>query len=445
MLGTLINALKVTELRSRIGFVFFAFAVFILAIHITVPGVNHTAWNHLMEQGALFQFLGMFTGGALNNFSIVAMGITPYINASIIMQLLGVVIPKIQELQKEGGDLGRRKIGTYTRLLTIALAILQGTMMVTALSRATDKQTGFSVFYIDPSSKAAILYYVTVVISLTAGTAFLMWLGEQITDKGIGNGVSLLIFGGIVLVYPDYVYRTFQVATANGPGFVFNLIVFGIIAVGLIMGIIMINQGQRKVPVQYPKRVVGRRVYGGTSSYIPIRVNNAGVISIIFAISILYLPTTILHFWIEGMKGHTYWYTGILTWSYDHLFQTDAVLHNIAYALLVILFTYFYAAITFNIADVADNMKKSGGFIPGIRPGPKTAEYLDKILSRVTFVAAIFLAFIAVAPTYVANLTGVKEFFLGSTSLLIIVGVALDTMQQIEARLVMRHYRGFMQ
>ncbi|MBI2264351.1 MAG: preprotein translocase subunit SecY [Armatimonadetes bacterium] len=427
MLQAVIGALRVKELRDRIFFNFFAFFVFVLTIHITVPGVNYKEWERLLESQALFSFLGMFTGGALNKFAITAMGITPYINASIIMQLLTIVIPKLEELAKEGGEMGRKQISKYTRFLTIGLAFLQSGMMVFWLQKQTE------IFL-----HKSVLFYIITVFSLTAGTAFLMWLGEQISDKGIGNGVSLLIFAGIVLRYPNYLGKTLQVVhLENIP----NMILFGVIAILLVMAIVMINQGQRRVPVQYAKRIVGRRVMGGQSTYIPIRVNNAGVISIIFAISILYFPSTVLGYVTQsGILSPN----SSLAQFFHGLFDPGSWFYNLCYALLVIFFTYFYAAITFNIMDVADNMKKYGGFIPGIRPGRPTAEHLEKILSRVTFVAAIFLAVIAVLPTFVMQLTRVHTFYLGSTSLLIIVGVALDTMQQIEARLMLRHYQGFM-
>jgi preprotein translocase subunit SecY len=415
------------------------FAVFVLSVHITVPGVNIEVWNRLLERGELFKFLGMFTGGALNNFAITAMGITPYINASIIMQLLTVVIPKLHELQKEGGDQGRRKLGQYVRSLTIILAFLQAGMMTLSLARY--QGAGGSIFILPESVILQYLYYATVILSLVAGTAFLMWLGEIMTDKGIGNGVSLIIFAGIVLRMPNYLINTFKVAQVTGTGYYIGLAIFFLITLGLIMGIIMLTQGQRKVPVQYAKRVVGRKVFGGHSTYIPIRVNNAGVISIIFAISIMYLPSTLTGFinpeqspqWLLTFKGFI-----------DNIFSPQHVVYNLMYFLLVVFFTYFYSAITFNISDVADNMKKYGGFIPGIRPGRPTAEYLEKILGRITFISALCLGLIAVLPTYAMQLTNVKTFYLGSTSMLIIVGVALDLMQQIEARMVMRHYQGFM-
>jgi len=427
LLASLLSAFKVADIRKRILFVFAGFAIFIYTIHLTVPGVNLDVWERLLRAGALFRFLGMFTGGALNKFSITAMGITPYINASIIMQLLTIVIPQLEQLAKEGGEEGRRKISTYTRILTIVLAMFQATTMVLGLAHYRG-EGGETIFhYTGP------LYYLLVIVSLTAGTAFLMWLGEQITDKGIGNGVSMIIFAGIVLRYPDYVIRTLGLVR-GGELRLINLILFAIIAIFLIMAIVMIQQGQRRVPVQYAKRVVGRRVMGGQSTYIPIRVNNAGVISIIFAISVLYFPIT-----IAGFVKDAPWVNVLMKY-----FSPGSFIYSLVYFLLVVFFTFFYSAVTFNIMDIADNMKKYGGFIPGIRPGPKTADYLNRILSRITFISAIFLGLIAVLPNYVMGLTHVTTFYLGSTSLLIVVGVALEFMQQIEARLVMRHYQGFM-
>ena len=436
MATTFGDAFKSDDVRKRIGWVGLGLATFVLTVHVTMPGVNREVWNSLLASHELFQFLGMFTGGALTNFSVAAMGITPYINASIIMQLLTVVLPQLKDLQKEGGDAGRRKIGQYTRWLTLALAGLQATFMTLSLARYHGA-SGAGIF-----TMTGFGFYVMVILAMVAGTMFLMWLGELMTERGIGNGVSMLIFGGIVLRFPNYLKNTFQLAGAQGATYVLSLVIFLCIMVALVAAIVTIHLGQRKVPVQYPKRQVGRKVYGGHSTYIPIRVNNAGVISIIFAISILYLPNTFAQFLAPQAQSSPWLKAGLEFLM--HLFNPRGWFYNLSYAGLVIFFTYFYSAITFNIQDVADNMKKYGGFIPGIRPGRPTAEYLDRVLSRITLVSALFLAFIAVAPTFVMQLTGVTTFTLGSTSLLIIVGVALDTMQQIEARLVMRHYQGFM-
>lgn len=429
MIEPFVNSLKVSELKSRVLFLAFAFAVFVFATHLTVPGVNLAVWGDLLKRGAIFSFIGLITGGALNNFAVVAMGITPYINASIMMQLLTVVSPKLGALAKDEGEMGRKKIASYTRLLTIALSFLQALMMTFPLRR-------LGVF-LNPSPA----YLLLVVLILTGGTVFLLWLGEEMTDRGIGNGVSLLIFAGIVLRYPQYTAETFRITSQylHEEGIVVfgHLIGFLAAAVALILGIIAIHMGIRKVPVQYAKRVVGRRVMGGQSTFIPIKVDNGGVIAIIFAISVLYFPLTILRFLPDSAKQNK-----IIAFL-SGLFDFHSVTYNIIYGGLVIFFAFFYAYITFNISDITDNLKKYGGFIPGIRPGRPTADFLTKILNRITFISAVFLAIIAVVPSLVTQLFNV-QFYLGSTSLLIIVGVLMDTMREVEARLVMRHYRGFL-
>lgn len=434
MIGSFFKAFSVPDVRNRIFWLFGGFAIFALTVHIPIPGVNREVWQSLLQQGALFQLLGMFTGGALHKFSVAAMGITPYINASIIMQLLTVVIPQLKDLQKEGGEHGRRQLGKWTRQLTMVLALLQATMMVASLSSLKTHK----IF-----ASESPLFFALVVVTLMGGTAFLMWLGELMSEKGIGNGVSLLIFAGIVTSYPTYVRDAITSATAQGVRGWIPLVVFFLVSIALIVSIVAVTLGQRKVPVQYPKRQVGRKVYGGQSSYIPIRVNNAGVISLIFAISIMFLPATLAGF-MPGEFGSKMRDLLPLYFSESSPYLYGQLLYNGVYMALVIFFTYFYSAITFNVDDLADNLKKAGGFIPGIRPGKPTAEYMDKILNRLNFVAGLYLAALAVAPTLVMRMTGVTNFYLGATSLLIIVGVALDTMQQIEARLVMRHYQGFM-
>lgn len=437
MASPLADAMKSDDVRHRIGWVFVGLAIFVLTVHIGMPGVNKDVWNALLSRGELFRFLGMFTGGALNNFSVCAMGITPYINASIIMQLLTVVLPQLKEMQKEGGDIGRRKIGQYTRNLTVVLATLQAVFMTFSLARYSGT-TGQGVF-----TMQGFGFYVMVVLAMVAGTMFLMWLGEMMTEKGISNGISMLIFGGIVLRFPNYLHDSFQQAGVQGATYVMSLILFICIMVALVMAIVFIHLGVRKIPVQYPKRQVGNKMYGGQVTYLPLRVNNAGVISIIFAISVMYMPSTVAQV-LSGFGGDSNAFVHSLVQFLEQWFSPRGVIYNLCYAGLVIFFTYFYSAITFNVQDVADNLKKGGGFVPGIRPGRPTSEYLDRVFSRITFVSAIFLALIAVAPTYIMQLTGVNTFFLGSTSLLIIVGVALDTMQQIQARLTMRHYEGIM-
>lgn len=435
-LNTIASAARLNDLRTRILWVAGFFALFVLMVHIPVPNINAKAWSNLLNsQQDLAYFLGMMTGGALNKFSIGAMGITPYINASIIMQLLTHVIPQLHDLQKEGGDQGRRQVAQYVRYLAISLAFLQATMMTIGLEHYSASTS--SGIYV----QSTWYYHFINIVALVAGTCSLMWMGEQITDKGIGNGVSLIIMAGIVLMYPTYVENVMSKADLAGPSYWVGLLIFIVVSLLLVAGIVALTQGMRKIPVQYAKRQVGRRVYGGQQSFLPIRVNNAGVISIIFAISIMYLPATLARNLMASVnQGTLVW--NVCDWI-SYVFRQDSIFFNFLYAGLVIFFTFFYASVTFNPSDVADNMKKQGGFIPGIRPGRPTAEYLDRILNRLTFVSGIALALIAVLPTYLIMLTGV-QFYLGSTSLLIIVGVALDTMQQIEARLVMRNYQGFM-
>src|SRR5579864_5673000 len=427
----LANSLVVPELRNRILFVFGAFAAFVVAVCVQVPYVNIKAWQDILSQGQFLNFIGFLSGGALQNFSVIAMGITPYINASIIMQLLTVVFPEIKELMQHGGEEGRKRVGLWTRWLTVALALIQASTMVIALNRANVFETG-------QVSYPAWMYLTFVVLTLTAGTVWLMWLGEQITDKGIGNGVSLIIFVGIILRYPRYFSQTAQLTSKGGieiPG----LVAFAVIGLISLISIIFMYQGQRRVPVQYAKRVVGRKVYGGRSTYIPLRLNNAGVISIIFAISILLFPQQISSWAQQSGVGWLHGFSQFMALYFNY----GSFLYNFVYFLLVIGFTFFYSEVVVNIMDIGDSLKKQGGFIPGIRPGKPTTDYLQKILHRITAVAAIYLGVLAVLPNVTQSLTHITTFYLGSTSLLIVVGVALDTMTQIEARLAMRDYRGF--
>ncbi|KAB2951451.1 preprotein translocase subunit SecY [Heliorestis acidaminivorans] len=418
MVGTLQNAWKATELRHKILFTLMMFLVFRIGAHIPVPGINRQVIEDLLATGALFGFFDVISGGSFRNFSVFAMSITPYINASIIMQLLTVVIPRLEQLAKEGAE-GRKKITEYTRYFTIVLAFIQAIGLSYGLKGAV----------INPT----IWNYLLIAVTLTAGTAFLMWIGERITEKGIGNGISLIIFAGIVSALPSglvTLYEYIQVGTANILGATF----FIIIAAIAIAGIVYINEGQRRIPVNYAKRVVGRRVYGGQSTHIPLKVNQAGVIPVIFASSILAFPTTIAAFFPDTFLG---------AW-FANYFNFGSFLHSLFYIFLIIFFTYFYTAITFNPVDVADNMKKYGGFIPGLRPGKPTADYITKVMSRITLVGGMFLAVISLMPVFVIMATGISNIYFGGTALLIVVGVALDTMKQIESNLLMRHYQGFM-
>jgi preprotein translocase subunit SecY len=426
LLNTLRNALLVPEIRKRVGFVFFAFAVFVFMIHVQLPNVDQAKWAQVISSGAFYQFLGFLSGGALQKLSIIAMGITPYINASIIMQLMTVVIPQLEEMAKKGGEEGRKTISRYTRWLTIVLAFVQAFSMSVAMSRS-------GVFY-----DTSWLFIAYAAISFVSGTIFLMWLGEQITDKGIGNGISLIIFVGIVLRFPSQIGQTFSLASKGSVNYL-GLLLWLAIALVTIVSIVFMYQGQRRIPVQQARRVVGRKMFAGRSSYIPLRLNNAGVISIIFAISILLLPQQALSWF--GAGGANGWAAAIGT-NIQLYFGPTSFLYNLVYFLLVVIFTFFYSSIVVNTKDIADNLKKSGSFIPGIRPGDPTVQYINKILFRITTAAAVYLGLLAVLPSLQRD-TGITQLYIGSTSLLIVVGVALDSITQIEARLAMRDYRGF--
>ncbi|MCL6558567.1 MAG: preprotein translocase subunit SecY [Firmicutes bacterium] len=417
MLSGLKTAVNVQELRTKLLFTLSLLLVFRLGVHIPVPGVNPSVVADLIKKGALFGFFDVISGGAFKNFSIFAMSITPYINSSIIMQLLTVVVPYLEKLNKEGEE-GRKKIVQYTRYGTVILAFIQAVGMAAFLRRALVHPGLFS--------------YLVIAISLTAGTVFLMWLGEQITEKGIGNGISLLIFAGIVSRVPSGGARVLEYLQAGTINFL-SIIALVVIGLAVIAGIVLVNEGQRRIPVQYTKRVVGRKVYGGQSTHLPLRVNTAGVIPVIFASSLLMFPEQVAK-WLTG-NAVADWFTRYFHWG--------SLLHTVFYALLIIGFTYFYTAVIMNPVDVADNIKKYGGFIPGIRPGRPTAEYISKVMSRITLAGAIFLAFIAILPNFVLLITRIPNIYFGGTALLIVVGVALETMKQLEAHLLMRSYQGF--
>ncbi|MGI6684247.1 MAG: preprotein translocase subunit SecY [Bacillota bacterium] len=416
MLSTLKSAWKMDELRKKIIFTLMMFFIFRIGAHIPVPGVNTEALKGLLDQN-IFGFIDIVSGGAFKSFTVFAMGIMPYINASIIMQLLTVVVPYFEKLAKEGQE-GRKKMVQYTRYGTVVLGFLQAIGMSLYLKNALENPNIFS--------------YAVIAITLTAGTAFLMWMGELITEKGIGNGISLIIFAGIVSRIPSGIVTVYQYLK-QGETNIFSVLLFLVIAVVIIAGVVGMHEGQRRIPVQYAKRVVGRKVYGGQSTHIPLKVNQAGVIPVIFAMSILMFPTTIAGFFPNN--GVSAWISRVL--SPQHGF------YMFIYALLILFFTYFYTAVTFNPRDVAENMQKYGGFIPGLRPGKPTSDYIDRVLTRITLAGAIFLAFIALLPNLVMALTGLNLYF-GGTSLLIVVGVALETMKQMESHLLMRHYQGFM-
>lgn len=419
MLNTFQQAFKVSDLRSKLLFTLLMLLIFRVGAHVPVPGINAEAMQQLMT-GQLFGFFDIISGGAFKRFSIFAMSITPYINASIIMQLLQVVIPRLEQLSKEGEE-GRKVIAQYVRYGTVVLGFIQAIGMSVALGR--------SGAIIDPG----FVSYMTIAISLTAGTAFLMWIGEMITEKGIGNGISLIIFAGIVSRLPSQIAGIGQELSGGIIGY-FNILLFIVLALAIIAAIIAVNEGQRRLPIQYAKRVVGRKLYGGQSTFLPLKVNAAGVIPIIFAMSLMMFPATIASWMPQTSKFN------ILLNQY---FNFGSFAYNLCYALLIVFFTYFYVAIIFNPMDVAENIKKYGGFVPGIRPGRPTAEYIDRVLSRLTLAGGVFLALIAVMPNFVIKLTGVTSMWFGGTALLIVVGVALDTMKQIESHLLLRSYEGF--
>ena len=418
MLDSLSNIFKITELRNKILYTLMMFAVFRAGIHIPVPGVDASVIESLFTSGNLFGLLDLFAGGALSKFSIFAMSITPYINASIIMQLLQSVVPQFEAWSKDGED-GRKKIAKVTRYGTVVLGFVQAAGMAFALraNNALVNNDFLSVF--------------VVAIILTAGTCLLMWIGEQITAYGIGNGISLIIFAGIVARLPDgleTIYQYIQNGTIN----MFQAFLFAVIALAMIAVVVAVTQGQRRIPIQYAKRVVGRKMYGGHSTFLPLKVNQAGVIPIIFASSVLMFPVTIAQF-IDNEFVH----------KAADLFTWGTPLQTALYAILIFIFTYFYTAISINITDMADNMKKYGGFIPGIRAGKPTADYVDNVMTKITLAGAVFLAVVAIIPNFLGSITGVQGVYFGGTALLIVVGVALDTVQQIESLMVTRHYKGF--
>ena len=423
-LKSLGQAFKVPEIRKKLLFTVLMLVIYRLGCCIPVPNIDRSVLNEYFSSASgLFGLFDMFSGGSFSNFTIFALSITPYITASIILQLLTVVIPRLEALSKEGTE-GRKKIAQYTRYLTVVLAFVQSIALTLGLFRsAVIDQSFFST--------------AVVIITLTAGTAFLMWLGEQINEHGIGNGISLIIMAGIVARMPSAIHQTF-INLRDGQVSVISVIIFLIFALAVIVGVIEVQQGTRKIPVQYAKRVVGRKMYGGQNTHIPMKVNQAGVIPVIFSLSILSFPLTVTYF-TDSTSGFTQFITKYLSPSGN----PGVWIYSVLNIVLIMFFTYFYTAITFNPQEVADNMKANGGFIPGIRPGRPTVEYLSRVMTRITFVGAIFLAVIATIPTIIGNFTALQIQF-GGTSLLIAVGVALDTMKQLESQLIMRNYSGFL-
>ncbi|GAC1323437.1 MAG: preprotein translocase subunit SecY [Chloroflexota bacterium] len=430
MLQAALNAFKVPDLRRKLLFTLGLLVLFRVAAHVPVPNVNHAALTSVLNHNNLLQMLNIFSGGSLQNFSIVAMGVYPYITASIVMQLLVPIVPRLEELSKEG-EFGRNKINQYTRLLTVPLALVQAYGQMLALNNFQSNVQVFSNFGLFQAS--TFFSTATVLISLAAGTVFAMWLGELITENGVGNGISLIIFAGIVARLPTVLQQ--QIAA----GQIAFLIVMAVIAAAVIAAIVFISEGQRRIPVQYAKRIRGGKMYQGQSTHIPLRVNSAGMIPLIFAASIVILPGTISTYFFASQQG---WLRNGAHWIYNVMTSTNAV-YWIIYFILVVGFTYFYTAVTFQQQNLPETLQKNGGFIPGYRPGKMTEQYLTAVLNRITVAGALFLAGIAVLPFFISLTTNISTFTFSSTAVLIVVGVAIDTMKQLEAQLMMRQYEGF--
>ncbi len=417
------NIVKIEELRQRVAFTAMMLFVYRMGAHIPTPGINNEQLSVFLKDrgGALMGFLDMFSGGGLSRLTIFALGIMPYISASIILQLLTVVIPTLSKLSKEG-EMGRKKITQYTRFATIGIGLVQAFGIAIGLEGMEG-----GAFVQNPGWGFRLM----AIITITAGTAFLMWLGEQITERGIGNGISLIIFAGIVVRMPAAVVNTFQLFQTGQVSFIF-IAILSVMMVGVVVAIVFLESGRRKIPVQYAKRVVGRKVYGGQSTHIPLKINTAGVIPPIFASSIIAFPATIAGFitvpWVQALGRNL---------------APGTAFYTRLYGMLIIFFAFFYTAVVLNPVDMADNMKKYGGFIPGVRPGQKTSDYIYKVLTRVTFAGAIYLALVAIIPEILIYRFNVP-FAFGGTSLLIVIGVGMDTAQQIETHMLTRNYEGFM-
>lgn len=414
------NIFKIPELKKRIIFTLAILVVYRVGVHVPVPGIDSVALAEIFARakGTILGIFNMFSGGALERLSVFALGIMPYISSSIILQLMTVVIPHLERLKKEG-EQGRKKITQYTRYGTVILSIIQGFGISVGLERMGA--------VIEPGWSFRLMS----VITLTAGTAFIMWLGEQITERGIGNGISLIIFAGIVARMPTAIGNTFRLVSTGAMG-IFPIIILVVLMVAVVAAIIFVEQGQRRIPVQYAKRVVGRRMYGGQSTHLPLKINTSGVIPPIFASSIMMFPATISSFitvsWIQDIVA---------------ALTPGNVVYELLFVGLIFFFCYFYTAVTFNPVDVADNMKRQGGYIPGIRPGKRTADYIDKVLTRITLGGALYVSVVCVLPSILITKFNVP-FYFGGTALLIVVGVAIDTVAQMESHMLSRHYEGFL-
>lgn len=426
------NIFKIEDLRYKILYTLGILVVIRIGAHVTLPGIDVVALESAAasnDQNTLFGLFDMFVGGAFSNAAIFALGIMPYITTSIIFQLAGIVIPEIAKMQKEGEE-GRRKINQWTRVGTVMVAALNAWGMSVKFA-SQQAPNGMPIV-----PDAGFLFYLSSIVLLTAGVIFMMWLGEQVTERGIGNGISLIIMVGIIARLPASLWQEWTLIQSGARHWIIEIIVL-VLLFAIIAGVILVTQGSRRIPVQYARRQIGKKVYGGTTQYIPLRVNTAGVMPIIFAQALIFIPNTVLSFFPESPT--LIYIAG--------LFSDQSFFYAGVYGIMIVLFTFFYTAIVFNPQEIADNMKKQGGFVPGIRPGKPTAEYIERILTLITLPGSIFLAIIAILPTFIMNIFSVTSTFaqfFGGTSLLIIVGVALDTLQKIESHLMMRHYDGFM-
>ena len=434
MLEAVLNAFKIPDLRRKLLFTLGMLVIFRVFASIPVPGVNQKELQDFIAQNQLLSVLNLFSGAGLSNFSVVALGVYPYITASIIMQLMTPIIPRLNELSMEGQQ-GRNKINQYTHWLTVPLAFLQAYGHAILFTRSTSGGVslleGFGLF-----NKSTFIPSLAILMSITAGTMLLTWMGELITEMGIGNGTSIIIFGGIVAHLPSTLGRLFGGSATTD---IIGVVTFAAIALITVVGIVLINEGQRRIPVQHAKRIRGNRMYGGTTTFIPLRVNSAGMIPLIFAVSIMVFPGMIANFLSSSSREGVRSFAGWLS----RFFNPQSFQYNMIYFLMVVGFTYFYTMVVFQQQRIPENLQRQGAFIRGVRPGKQTAIYLQRVLNRITLVGALFLGAIAVLPYFASQLTGINNLLLSATSLLIVVGVAIDTMRQLEAQLMMRNYEGF--
>jgi preprotein translocase subunit SecY len=434
MLEAVFNAFKIPDLRRKLLFTLGMLVIFRIIASIPVPGVNQSELQKFIEDNQLLSVLNLFSGAGLSNFSVVALGVYPYITASIIMQLMTPIIPRLNELSMEGQQ-GRNKINQYTHWLTVPLAFLQAYGHAILFTRSNQGGVqlleGFGLF-----DSSTVIPSLAILLSMTAGTMLLTWMGELITEMGIGNGTSIIIFGGIVAHLPSTLGRLFGDSTSRD---IIAIVTFAAIALITVVGIVLVNEGQRRIPVQHAKRIRGNRMYGGTTTYIPLRVNSAGMIPLIFAVSIMVFPGMIANFLASSNRSGVRDMAGWIS----RFFNPQSFQYNVLYFLMVVGFTYFYTMVIFQQQRIPENLQRQGAFIRGVRPGKQTAIYLQRVLNRITLVGALFLGLVAVLPYFAAQLTGINTLLLSATSLLIVVGVAIDTMRQLEAQLMMRNYEGF--